>query len=249
MRSNARDSEESRTRRQRELPEAQDADEVLMAQYTDLLNADVAMVAGDAFKPWQIEHLFSPRLKVRADLLRKAEHLPTIEEAFPALRQFVDKKAIDTEEILRAFAAGTISSDDVRAAGQLLSAPDTLSDEQRDACIAACEQLAMETGYEVFEYDFGLTEEKEPSLVLRRNGLTFDITITFAPSIDGIYRGSHISDLVTRSQLSFRRNAVQKRASIVPSLTYSAFEEGGWFASAEDTAIQREIDRVVAIFG
>jgi hypothetical protein len=228
--------------------EGEETIEALRARYDELLAADMTLQTDYSdINRWRVEKDISPRLRTRAGLLRQIERFPTLEESFPALRQFVDKNGVDAEEVLRLFAAGTVSPEDARAAGQLLSTPDDLSDEEYEAFIAGCEERARANGYEVLDGDADLLNgDDESALVLRKDGLTFNVALTLAPSQDNIVPGSRISSLVTRRPLKMPK-MLRNRVSVAIGQE-SAFIDGRWPSVARDEKTQREVDRVVALF-
>lgn len=233
-----------------EIHNTQETTEELRSRYEHLLASDVANQTGYSdIKRWDIEETISPRLKVRADLVRAAEQLTTVAEAFPPLREFLDKKAIDAEEVVKEFARGGISSEEVRVVGQILNGPDDLDDEEHEQFVRACERLAQTHGYDVVEHDDSLLDDDDgPTLVLRKNGVTFDLTLTPFPNADGVVTGSRIVALSARRQLHLLPKVIQRFASVSVSVPYTVFEDGSWPHVTFDVNVQREVDRLVAIF-
>ncbi|HXI12049.1 MAG TPA: hypothetical protein VNM92_05320 [Thermoanaerobaculia bacterium] len=94
-----------------------------------------------------------------------------------------------------------------------------------------------------------LEDDRGLTIVLRKDGLLFDVTLTLAPMKKGVVAGSCISALVTRRQVHLLPKVAQLFVSVSAKIPVSAFEDGRWPRVTFDPKIQREIDRVVAIFG
>lgn len=181
----------------------------------------------------ELSDRFDALMSDRAKLLRKVENLTTIEDAFPRVRTKTkeERKQVDYAAVIRSFNAGEMSVDDLRALGQQDEESDELTDEEFAKFCKARAQLAKKLGYKVD----GGTQAGGPGNWFRieKDGVTFSMKHFPIPSDFGVAGSSRISKFGVSSKiegggLNFDR---------------------GWDVACTDADVQKEIDRVVAIFG
>lgn len=178
-------------------------------------------------------------LQRRVGLLRRTVDLPTIEEAFPRVRTRSDETEVglDTQAILEAFASNSTRTPRFAArAMQRPPRPEALTQEEWDAFSHARNALAKELGYHTGydDTDDG-DEELSKWFVIRRGDLTFEMEHFAFASAPAILGRSRIASLRVTSSTS---------NSVVEHLAFDRV----WTTFCTDAAVQREVDRVVAIF-
>ena len=175
----------------------------------------------------------------RVALLRRTESFTTIEDAFPPVRPVPDEKRTgrDAQAILDAYFTGTIGSPAaVSVASDVDSPSNELSASEWEAFCQARTALATELGYSA-GYDDAHTADAQMSkwFVIRKGSLTFEMqhfALASAPAVLG------------RSRISFLRVTAKTGNSVTEHLAF----DRTWMTFCTDPAVQREVDRVVAVF-
>jgi chaperonin cofactor prefoldin len=179
----------------------------------------------------QLKDEFDALLGERAKLLRQVENLETVEDAYPRVRTATeeDRKKIDYAEVIRAFTAGQMSVEDLRNIPSPQAGNVELTDEEFDDFCRARAQLARKLGYEVE----GDNDASGNWFSIKRNGVEFSIKHFATPSDFGIAGFSRISKFGVSSDVKGG------------DMNY----DRGWDTACTSAEVQKEIDRVVAIFG
>lgn len=184
--------------------------------------------AGDALAGW---------LSDRIGLLKKLEHLRTIEDAFPRVKVEDEEQLerIDATDLLQKFMNGEIGAEEMKAAGRKLVGPERkeLSDEELRQFRSACAELAQQNGYE-FESDGAY-------VTLKKGDMKFSLKHFAFPSGFGLL-SSRISVIS-----SWREGKEGKKESHEGSGIF--VDDGQWVNACTDLEMQKEIDRIVAVFG
>ena len=172
-------------------------------------------------------------LAQRVDLLRTIESLKTIEDVFPRVKRASreEQAEVDATEVIRAFNAGKIGVDDVRAAGRRMQADqsDELTDAEMEAFTAARAALALEMGYEEPSKEVGW-------FGVHRNRVKFSMRLSAFPNTFGITGDDRISKMgVTVGEGEEREQVL--------------YFDRGWDVACTNPLVQKEIDRAIAIFG
>lgn len=173
-------------------------------------------------------------LHQRVALLRKIEHLRAIEDAFPRVRRVEvprrDHLWDEISPILRT--PQKIDPEEFRLAANPTTLTDSppLSEQESRAFLEARQALAVEQGYEV------RSALDDPGFYISRNGVDFSMKHFELPVPDGIAGDSRITKFGASSGEGSER---------VIHVRY----DGSYDYACTDPVAQREIDRVVAIFG
>lgn len=167
----------------------------------------------------------------RVEILRRLESLKTLEHA-----QSAEKLATEDEKrrLAAAAVAVVLGTDDgslseSKVVGAQVEPKETAVNDAVREFAKVREALAREYQYEV-------TTEESGWFSLRRSGLQFSMKHFLVPSPLGIGNESRISKIV----VSGSKGSDQ--------VTYLRYDDG-WETACTDPSVQREIDRVIAIFG
>lgn len=214
--------------------EAQKEYSALQARITALYNADDEEAAEDLeAESEHLEDRMGALLDQRVELIRKTEHLRTIEDAFPRCKEADEDEGATAaaEGVHRLFTTGKAGIDALRAGRPLVST--SQEEPTRDEMIAwakARAALAREYGYAV--------ENEDPDVYFTIRTGSYEIRLKhfMFPSgqgITGYDRISAVSVIVTKGDT--RQG-------------YGVYHDG-WDAGCDDRDAQKEIDRAIAIFG
>ena len=181
----------------------------------------------------QLEDSMTHYLRQRVELLRTIEKLRTIEDAFPRVKLVTteERAKVDAAEVIRLFSAGKIGPEEVRAAGEQMRDGEAkdLSKSEMKAYAAARADLALQMGYEK-------PSKEEGWFSLERNGISFSMKHFAFPSDYGITGEDRISKIGVSVMKGKQSDSVM-------------YYDRGWDSVCTDPKIQKEIDRVLAIFG
>lgn len=175
---------------------------------------------------------FASLLSQRVELLGNIERLRTIEDACPLIRTVPEgqQRMLDAEELLERLLSGQMSAEQVKAekAKPTRSAgPRALSDKESRTVRDACAEIAQANGYS--------SASSGSSITLRKGDMTFTLKHFAFPSGNGVVAPSRIS------MMSSWREGGRADSGIF-------YDDGEWVELCGDPEMQREIDRVIALF-
>jgi hypothetical protein len=183
-------------------------------------------------------------LRFRVDLLQQLEHLRTIEDAFPQVQSVRDASRHDAAVAVEQYLNSSMR---VEALVQVVerAKPEqrTLTQNEFRQFLRACDALAEQHGYECL---YELPGLDRTLLVLRKGDMVF--SLTYLP----FRRNMSILEPTRILGIGSRRSQ-EKELMLSPEAAWKTGgiffgNGGGWEHACTDPDMQREIDRVIAIF-
>ena len=177
---------------------------------------------------------FDALMGERVALLRTIENVETVEDVFPRVKTQTteDRKKVDYAEVIRAFTAGEMSVEDLKAVGPQNNSEELTDKEFADFCKARA-TLARKLGYEI---DGDVDDEGASNWFdVKKNGLKFSMKHFATRSDFGITGFSRVSKFGVSSMEGEKESHM--------------WFDRGWDSACTDPKVQKEIDRVLAIFG
>ena len=165
----------------------------------------------------------------RVALLRGIEKPRTIEDAYERVRVMTDEQTQDAAaaSVRAAFAADGDAAESGSAGESVTGPSDALTKAEAAEFLGRCEELARANGYEA--------ERDQGWLVLKRGPLEIEMYELPFPASAGIGGRSRILQL-----------AIYDRSGAGRRLLHF---DGAWDQACTDVNVQKEVDRLVAIFG
>jgi seryl-tRNA synthetase len=176
---------------------------------------------------------FDALMGERVTLLRTIENIETVEDVFPRVKTQTteDRKKVDYAEVIRAFNAGKMSVEDLKNVAPQNNSEELTDKEFADFCRSRA-QLARKLGYKVDERE---EENVGNWFDVEKGGIKFSMKHFATRSDYGITGFSRVSKFGV--------------SSIEGEKQSHMWFDRGWDSACTDPKVQKEIDRVLAIFG